>query len=175
MKQPARLHHRDVEGLAVVGDDEVRVLEELRDRGEQRALAGVAGEEELAHLECAEVEVSATDEEGDRAGAAAQAGGFEIDEHRAPWRQLRQSRIEHAQRIEVVHRALADLDPTVPAIRFVAAVDHHALAELRSDAATTEGAGDVVGIERCRTAIPVVRLVGKLPPGGATTDDGAEL
>ena len=32
MEQPARLHHRHVEGLAVVGDDQIRVVEELRRR-----------------------------------------------------------------------------------------------------------------------------------------------
>ena len=84
VEEPARLHHRHVERLAVVGDDQIGVVEELGDRGEQRALGRVAGQQELPDLKRAEVEVAAADEERHRAGAAAQAGRFEVDEDRAP-------------------------------------------------------------------------------------------
>ena len=66
MKQPSSLHHRDVERLAVIGDDQVGALEEIRDRGQQRALGGVAGEQELPHLKRAEIEESAAHQERDR-------------------------------------------------------------------------------------------------------------
>ena len=80
VERPARLHHGDVEGLAVVGNDQIRIVEKLRDSGQQRALSCMAGEEELTHLEGAEVEVGTTDEKGQRAGTAAEARCFQIDE-----------------------------------------------------------------------------------------------
>jgi len=80
VKQPARLHHRHVKGLTVVGDDEIRVFEELGNGPQQRAFGGMTGEQKLPNLKGAEIEKSATDEKRDRAGPSAQAGGLEIDE-----------------------------------------------------------------------------------------------
>ena len=56
MEHPPRLHHRHVERLAVVGDDQIHALEKLCDRGKQRPFGGMAGEQELADLERAEIE-----------------------------------------------------------------------------------------------------------------------
>ena len=54
MEGPARFHHRHVEGLAVVGDDQIGLVEQLRGRREQRPLRVEAAQEELPDLERAE-------------------------------------------------------------------------------------------------------------------------
>ena len=83
MEHPPRLHHRHVERLAVVGDEESAPSKHSATARQQRALGGIAGEQELPDLERAEIEAAAADQERDRPGAAAQAGCFEIDEQRA--------------------------------------------------------------------------------------------
>ena len=62
---------------------QIRALEELGDRGEQRTLGGKAGEQELPHLKRPKIEISAADEERDRSRAAAQARRLQIDEDSA--------------------------------------------------------------------------------------------
>ena len=81
MEGPARLHHRHVEGAAVVGDEDRRLGSGPgADGADQRALAGEAREHELADLEAAVLaRQRAADQERHRAGAAAQAGGLEIE------------------------------------------------------------------------------------------------
>src|SRR5688572_33472121 len=80
VERPACLHDRHVECLAVVGDDGVGAVEKIGNRREQRPLTGVTGQEKLAYLKSAEVEVAAADEKGQRSGAARQTCSLEVDE-----------------------------------------------------------------------------------------------
>jgi hypothetical protein len=84
VEQPARLHHRHVEGLPVVRDDEIRTVEEIGHRREQRTLGGEAGEQKLPHLERAQVEISASDKKRHCPGSAAQSSRLQVDENRPP-------------------------------------------------------------------------------------------
>ena len=184
MEQPARLHHRHIEGLAVVGHQQVGLVEEIGDRGEERALGAVAREQELADLEGAAVEVAAADEKGDRARAAAQAGRLEVDEDRtrsigaAIGRERTgdraQRRVEHAEVTEIVQLAIADRDVAMPAIRFVAPIDHEALAERRLDRATAEDLSNPGRLDR-RLRAGMLGFVGQLAQRRVRRpDDGAQ-
>jgi hypothetical protein len=81
MKQPSRFHDRNVERLAVVGDDEISLFEELGDGPQQRSLGRMTGEQKLPHLKRPEVEEPATHQERDGPRSSAEARRLEIDEH----------------------------------------------------------------------------------------------
>ena len=51
VEQPARLHHGNVECLPVVGHEQIGIVEEVRDRRQERPFGAIAGEEELTDLE----------------------------------------------------------------------------------------------------------------------------
>jgi hypothetical protein len=126
MKRPPRFHHRHIERLPVVADDQVRVREEIRHRREQRAFGREAREQELAQLERAEIEPSASDEKGHGPGAAAQARGFEIDEHGARRCARGHGRIQQLEPGAIGKGAVADWHRAVPSIGLVPPIDREA-------------------------------------------------
>ena len=180
MEGPPRLHDGDVEGLAVVGDDEIGVVEEVRHRRQQRALAGMAGQQKLPDLKRTEVEVTATNEERERPGAATQAGRLEIDEDRP--RALLEERatrfqpgIQQRQGVHVVDHAVADPDVAMPPLGFVSPIDDEAFTEARGHPTSTKRVGDAIEVQRRAGTIPVIGLVGELANRfrRPTVDDGA--
>src|SRR6516164_5607737 len=80
MKQVSRLEHRRVEGFAVEADQRPRVRALAGDGLEHRALVRVARHHVLPRDEAVALEPRAPDEERVRAGAAVQAGRFQVEE-----------------------------------------------------------------------------------------------
>ncbi len=162
MKEPARLHHRQIERLPVVADDQIGVVEELGDSGEERALGRIAGQQELTNLEGAKVKEPAADQKRDRAGAAAQPRRFEIDEHRAPRAaSAGQLRIQQPQAACITNFAFRNSHIAMPAIGFVPAIDDQTLAKSVPGRASTEHLTDAVDRRACFVATDV-GLVGQL-------------
>ncbi len=182
MKEPARLHHRHVEGLAVVADDQLRIVEELRDGGEKRPLRRVTRQQELPDLKGAEVVEPAPDEKRHGAGAAAEAGRFEVDEDACAERGAKSPRecergpapdnadrsgdstqgwVQHSQTAHIVDLAFGNPHVAVPAIGFVASIDDKALAEVVARGAAAEDLANAVNRWRGLVSA-VVGLVGEL-------------
>ena len=84
MELVARLDERHVEGPAVEGHQAVEALRQRRERVEQLAFGLVAAEEELPGVKAVGVEEAASDQEGERSGAAAEARGLEVEEQQRP-------------------------------------------------------------------------------------------
>ncbi len=194
VKHPAGFHHGHVERLAVVRDQQGRGAETVGHLAQQRALAGVAGEHELADLERAHVEPAAADEKRDGPGAAAQARRLEVDKQRAGSRTIvvlarrltggarRQRGIEQPQRIAVLELAVPDAPRAVNTIGLIAPIDDEGAAEAVGDDAPAEHVRDTLDLDGAFVA-PRVRLVRQLarsrvrrpaPSPVEGTDDRAE-
>ena len=137
VEHPARFHDRHVERLAVVGDERRRGVEELGDRVEQRALARHSWSAGTAGPGTRPVEPAAPDEKRDRAGAAAEPGGLEVDEERAvagaPTDGVAATASDGSssrRRPPILQLAVAHRHRPVQAIGLVASIDHQALAEV---------------------------------------------
>jgi hypothetical protein len=187
MEAPPCFHHRDVEGLAVVGNDELRPVEEARDRREERPLGGIAREQELAHLESTQVEVAAPDEKRHRASTAAETRGFEVDEDcpgssrgqevGRPGQESGDAErgIQDAKAMAILQLTVFNPHRAVKSISLVPPVDHQAVAEWRPHRDAAEDGADARQI--CwRLVSPNVGLVRELPYGlwWTTLDDGAQ-
>src|SRR6188472_2770873 len=141
----------------------------------------MAGEQELADLERAEVEEAKSHEERHRACAPTETRRLEIDEHgprerpgcSPPWNVLFtsiraatdfQRRVEHRETIAHPQLAVAYADLTVPAIGLVPPIDGQTPAERRADNDAAQHLADAIEIER--GLVPAdIRLVGQLAPG----------
>ena len=161
VEQPPRLHHRHVERLAVVSDNQLRIVEELGHGSQQRALGRIAREQELPDLEGAEVVEAAADEEGYGPGAAAQPCGFEIDEHRTPMVRRCEAWLEQLQTLDAAKLAVGDPHVAVPAVGLVAAIDDQAFAELVASRPPAEDFANAIDRRACLVATEV-RFVGEL-------------
>ena len=174
MERPARLHHRHVEGAAVVGDEDRRLgPRPLADRADQRLLRGEAREHELADQEAAVLaRQRAADQERHGAGAAREAGRLEIEIEDARPRRVGGGRIAGDER-DVVrrHARVAQLQRPVPVGRRVVALDHQRLAERPVD---LPGAGQRRRQRRIdeRQAVVADRLVGQLARAGGAGASG---
>src|SRR4051812_1788330 len=174
MEQPARLHHGHVERLAVVGHDQIGRVEEVGNRGEECPLRRIAGQQKLADLKRAKIEVSAADEECNSTRSAAQSGRLEIDEHGPSESTDRGQRwIQNPQPAISLDLTLANPDLTVASIRLVAAIDHQALAERRADRAAAENFAYAFRRNR-RLVAADVRLIGQLANRVRGPDDIAK-
>ena len=132
VERPPRLHHRHVEGPAVVGDQDRRLgPRPFADRADQRPLGGEAREHELADQEAAVLAGQrAADQEGDRAGAAGQPRRLQIQVQDARPRRVGRRRVAGDER-DVVrrHARVPQLQRAVPVGRRVVALDDQRLAE----------------------------------------------
>ena len=132
MERPPRLHHRHVEGPAVVGDQDRRLgPRPFADRANQGPLGGKAGEHELADQEAAVLAGQrAAHEERDRAGPAGEARRLQIQVQDAGPRRVGRGRVAGDQR-DVVrrHARVPQLQRAVPVGGRVVALDDQRPAE----------------------------------------------
>lgn len=122
--EEAGLHHRQVEAPAVVGHDGRRPLDTIRN-GElvhervngvqERALLAEAAQEVLPREEVISLEPPAAHEEGVRAGAPAEARGFEVEEERCE--RPRGPRLEQPERLAALPHRLCEAGNRLAPVR----------------------------------------------------------
>ena len=159
MERPPRVHCRDVERPAVVGDEQRRLVEDPAQRVEHRRLPRRAGEEELPHAKAAVLEPAAAGEKRHRAGAAGESRGLDVEKHDA----TRPVRIRVEPRVEQTDRRLGGDDvglepsPAVEIVRLPRRVDRDESARSRPVRGAAEDRCRLIEIERGVAGVGNVR------------------
>jgi hypothetical protein len=148
VEQVARLDERQIERLAVVGDDRTGFTSELGHRAQHRALDYRVRHQILPDAERAAVEPGAADQERVGAGAAGKAGGLEIHEQQPIAARGAGQQIERGPGAVGRRQPVGDRHMAVTMARRILPLDHHETMAFRILPGAAEYLGRIGGITR---------------------------